>query len=128
MDMSAAGVDEQQQDPDIQHVNESGQHLLPDGSIEDAAPEQAAEPTAEPEHDDTQLNEAQAVAYRQAEVAQDKEKDRIQAEQDEEAITAREAAREERDRIAFETTIARRKIQEEKRKEDADIEEHNRHK
>ena len=66
-----------------------------------------ADEAAAPEFDDTHFNEAQlneaqleakAVADIRAEVEHQKEKDNMQAEQDEEGITAREAARVERDR------------------------------
>jgi len=111
--------------PEIQEVNERGQHLLPDGSINDAAAEPAdeeadEEAAAAPEFDDTHLNEAQleeqAVADRRAEVENQKEKDRMQVEQDEEGITAREAARVERDRIAYEETMVRRQNKNKKQK------------
>ncbi len=59
---------------------------------------------AAPEFDDTHLNEedkqaqleAHAVADRPAEVEHQREKDRIQAEQDEDGITAREAERKQK--------------------------------
>ena len=114
--------------PDIHEVNERGQHLLPDGSINDAAAEpadeEADEEAAAPEFDDTHLNEdekqaqleAQAVADRRAEVEHQKEKDSMQAEQDEDGIAAREAARVESDRIAYEETMARRQNKKNKQK------------
>ncbi len=86
--------------------------MAPHGAIFKPADEEADEEAAAvPEFDDTHLNEdekqakleAQPVADRRAEVEHQKEKDRIQAEQDEDGITAREAER--------------------KTKEDADIEE-----
>ena len=76
------------------------------------ADEEADEEAAAPEFDDTHLHEAQleahAVADRRAEVEHQNETDRMQAEQDEDGIAAREAARVESDRIAYEETIARR--------------------
>ncbi len=76
---------------------------------DEEAEEEAA---AAPEFDDTHFNEAQlakqALADRQAEVEHQKEQDRMQAEQDEDGITAREAARVERDRIVYEETMAHR--------------------